>query len=305
MSNRQKQIKKNLELRATIIQAMRSFFIRRGFLEVETPARIPSPLPEAHIDAPDSGTWFLQPSPESCMKRLVSSGYNKIFQICKCFRGNERGERHLPELTMLEWYCTFSDYLDVMGQCEDLVKFLADKTGVPDALSYQGKTIGMTGTWERLKVTEAFDRYASVPLEAALASDNFDEIISFEIEPHLGWERPVFLYDYPRSKASLARCKHEDPQTAERFEMYIAGVELCNAFSELTDPIEQRMRFEADRQERRSNGKTDYPMPEKFLSALSSMPETAGCALGIDRLVMIFADVREIDDVVSFVPEEL
>ena len=305
MSNRQKQIKKNIELRATIIQSVRGFFIRRGFLEVETPVCIPSPLPETHIDAPSSGAWFLQPSPESCMKRLLSSGYHKIFQICRCFRENERGKKHLPELTMLEWYCAFSDYLDVMDQCEDLVKFLAEKTGAGDALSYQGQTINMTGNWDRLKVTEAFDRFAPVSLESALASNDFDEVISFEIEPHLGWERPIFLYDYPRSKASLARCKNEDQQTAERFEMYIGGLELCNAFSELTDPVEQRVRFEADRQERRIAGKAEYPMPEKFLDALSAMPEAAGCALGLDRLVMLFADAPEIDDVVSFTPEEL
>ena len=304
-SNRQKHIKKNLELRANIIQAVRSFFVRREFLEVETPVRIPCPLPEAHIDAPDSGTWFLQPSPEACMKRLVSSGYNKIFQICKCFRESERGDRHLPELTMLEWYCAFSDYLDVMDQCEDLVKFVADRSGFQGVLRYQGKNIDMAGAWDRLTVTEAFARYASVPMEAALVNNDFDEIISCEIEPHLGQERPLFLYDYPRSKASLAKCKHGDPQKAERFEMYIAGLELCNAFSELTDPVEQRMRFEEDRQSRALAGKVDYPMPEKFLDALSTMPEAAGCAFGIDRLVMIFADVREIDAVVSFIPEEL
>ena len=305
MSSRQTQIKKNLELRAKLIQMVRVFFMHRGFLEVETPIRIPRPLPEAHIDAPSSGTWFLQPSPESCMKRLLSSGYDNIFQICKCFRENERGARHLPELTMLEWYCAFSDYMDVMAQCEDLVKFLANKTGVTGKMNFQGKHISMTGNWDRLKVREAFDRYAPVSLEKALAADGFDEIISCEIEPNLGWERPVFLYDYPRSKASLAKCKQGDQQTAERFEMYIGGIELCNAFSELTDPTEQRMRFEADRQERQLAGKTNYPMPEKFLSALSAMPEAAGCALGIDRLVMLFADVTDIDDVVSFIPEEL
>jgi lysyl-tRNA synthetase class 2 len=239
------------------------------------------------------------------MKRLLSSGYDKIFQICKCFRENERGERHLPELTMLEWYCAFSDYMDLMDQCEDLLKFLANKTGAAKAMNYQGKRIHMSGGWDRLKVREAFDRYAPISLEKALAADDFDEIISCEIEPNLGWERPVFLYDYPISKASLARCKQGDQQTAERFEMYIGGVELCNAFSELTDPTEQRMRFEADRQERQLAGKTNYPMPEKFLSVLSAMPEAAGCALGIDRLVMLFANAPKIDDVVSFIPEEL
>ena len=305
ISNRQKKIKKNLELRANIIQAVRSFFISREFLEVETPVRIPCPLPEVHIDAPGSGTWFLHTSPEACMKHLVSAGYNRIFQICKCFRENERGERHLPELTMLEWYCVFADYLDLMDQCENLIKFVAIQIGCSGLLKYQKKKIDVTKPWERLSVKEAFDRYASVPLETALLGNDFDEIISCEIEPNLGQERPLFLYDYPASKASLARLKPGDPQKAERFEMYIAGVELCNAFSELTDQIEQRKRFEADRHDRIMAGKADYPMPEKFLKSLEAMPPTAGCALGIDRLVMIFADTREIDDVVSFIPEEL
>ncbi|MBW1893650.1 MAG: EF-P lysine aminoacylase GenX [Deltaproteobacteria bacterium] len=305
MSNRQKKIKKNLELRANIIQAVRSFFTSRKFLEVETPVRIPCPLPEVHIDAPGSGTWFLHTSPEACMKHLVSSGYQRIFQICKCFRENERGERHLPELTMLEWYCAFADYFDLMDQCEDLIRFVVKQTGDSGLLKYQGKEIDIAEPWERLSVKEAFDRYASVPLETALLGNDFDEIISYEIEPNLGRERPLFLYDYPYSKASLARLKHGDSKTAERFEMYIAGVELCNAFSELTDPVEQRKRFEADRHDRILAGKTDCPMPEKFLKSLEVMPPAAGCALGIDRLVMIFADTREIDDVVSFVPEEL
>lgn len=305
ISNRQRKIKANLELRARIIQAVRYFFASRDFLEVETPVRIPSPLPECHIDAPSSGTWFLHTSPEACMKPLVAAGYEKIFQICKCFREKERGERHLPEMTMLEWYLGHADYLDIMTQCEALVKLVARQCGFGGVLWYQGKKIDIETSWETLPVKEAFIRYASVSLESALENNYFDEAMSLEIEPNLGNGRPLILYDYPASRASLARLKPDDPKTAERFELYIGGVELCNAFSELTDPVEQRKRFEKERQERMICGKRDYPMPETFLNAIGAMPPTAGCALGLDRLVMLFADTREIDDVVAFIPEEL
>ncbi|MGD2011453.1 MAG: EF-P lysine aminoacylase EpmA [Desulfobacterales bacterium] len=305
MPYRQTACLPNLRLRARIIRTVRQFFTEHDYLEVETPIRIPAPAPEAHIDAQPSGSWFLQTSPELCMKRLLAAGYPRIFQICKCFRRNERGGRHLPELTLLEWYTAGTNYNGMMAQCEALIGSVARVAGSGDMLRYQGQRIDLTPPWPRLTVAEAFDRLSSVSVEEALKENRFDEVMGLDIEPQLGIDKPVFLYDYPAACGALARLKPEDCRLAERFELYIGGLELCNAFTELTDPTEQRLRFEEERKMRRLAGKSVTPMPAKFLSALKEMPAAAGNALGIDRLVMLFADTTEIDDVVAFTPEEL
>ncbi len=302
---RQSSIEQNLRLRAQIIQAIRRFFIKNDYLEVETPIRIPAPAPETHIDAQPSGNRFLQTSPELCMKQLLASGYPRIFQICKCFRQNERGNKHLPELTMLEWYTAGKDYRDMMNQCEDLIGFVTECNGLKDSITYQGKHIDLTKPWFRMSVTDAFDRFASISMEQAILIGKFDEVIASEIEPRLGQKKPLFLYDYPASSGSLAKLKPNNNLLAERFELYIGGLELCNAFTELIDPDEQRKRFEKELTCRKRSGKQVYPMPEAFLEALKFMPEATGNALGIDRLVMLFADTTRIDDVVAFMPEEL
>ena len=302
---RQTDIKKNLELRAQIIQAVRRFFIEQGFLEIETPCRIPAPAPEAHIDAEISGDWFLQTSPELYMKRLLASGYPRIFQICRCFRKKERGSRHLPEFSLLEWYCAGIDYFDMMGQSENLIRFVGHTLLRSDTLVYQGRQIDLRSPWERMTVAEAFDRFAAISMETALLQESFDETMALEIEPHLGPQKPLFLYDYPSSKSALAKLKSDDPSIAQRFELYISGLELCNAFTELNDPESQRKRFEKEQGFREALGKTLYPMPEKFLACVHDMPDASGNALGIDRLVMLFADTGRIDGGVAFTPEEL
>ena len=304
-NNRQKTLQTNLQLRARIIEATRQFFTRNGYLEIETPVRIPAPAPEAHIDAVASGDLFLQTSPELCMKRLLASGFTRIFQICKCFRQTERGHLHLPEMTLLEWYRTDSTYQDLMDECEAFIMSVARRMGTTDILIYQGQNIKLAPPWPRIPVTDAFEKFASGSLETALANDQFDAIMAVQIEPRLGRSQPVFLVDYPACRAALAKLKPEDPRYAERFELYIGGVEICNAFSELTDPVEQRARFERERDQRRKAGKTIYPLPERFLAALEDLPAAAGNALGMDRLTMLFADTKQIDDVVAFTPEEL
>ncbi len=298
-------IKKHLQLRADIIRTVRSFFQSNGYLEVETPVRIPAPAPEAFIDAVATGACFLQTSPELCMKRLLASGYNRIFQICRCFRRNERGSLHLPEFTILEWYAANRNYLDMMDQSEDLIRYVASRTGFDNRLEYDGNSIDLAHPWERMSVVDAFAEFSPLTMEDALKQDRFDEIMGLEIEPHLGIAKPLFLYDYPASAGALARLKPGDCNFAERFELYISGIELCNAFSELTDPDEQRTRFEQENRQRRLAGKKEYPRPGKFLDALHSMPEAAGNALGIDRLVMLLANAATIDAVVAFTPEEL
>lgn len=290
-----------LEARARILQSIRAFFVGRDYLEVETPQRIPGNAPEGHIDAVPSGDWFLHTSPELCMKRLLAAGYPRLFQLCRCWREGERGSRHLPEFTLLEWYRSHSDYHHLMGECEALLRAL-----VPSCeLHWQGQTLDLRSPWERLSVAEAFVRHASIPLDEALDSERFDECLALEIEPQLGRTTPTFLIEYPAQLAALARHKPGDPSVAERFELYLCGIELANAFSELTDATEQRQRFAREEAQRRAAGKPPYPSPERFLAELPAMPPSAGIALGIDRLVMMLTDTTRIDDIVAFTPEIL
>ncbi len=296
---------KALQKRALIIHAVRTFFHDNNFLEVETPLRLPSIIPEAHIDSFGTEGWFLQTSPELCMKRLVSQGYERIFQICKCFRKNERSDKHLPELTMLEWYAKDETYLDLMNTCQNLVRYIAKKTGDSGTINFQDKSIDLKKNFLKLSVKDAFLKFTDTTMEKACSTGKFDEIVSFEIEPNLGLDQPVFLYDYPVSLGALAKSKQDNPDLAERFELYIAGIELANGFSELIDPEEQKARFESELSSRKAQGKKNIPIPEKFLSDLLNMPETAGIALGIDRLIMLFCNLTSIDNSVAFTPEQL
>ena len=239
------------------------------------------------------------------MKRMLAAGFPRIFQICKCFRQSERGRRHLPELTMLEWYKTGTNYMELMEECEDLIGYVTGILGRGNTLKYGTRSISLAKPWSHISVTEAFQKFGSISMNTALKTDAFDEVMALEIEPNLGDPVPVFLYDYPARHGALARLKPQNHLLAERFELYVAGVELCNGFSELIDAAEQRDRFEKEQRLRRSLAKPVYPMPEKFLASLVDMPEAAGNALGIDRLVMLFADTDNIDDVVAFTPEEL
>jgi len=302
--NRLKTKHKNLVLRSNIIQLIRSYFIENGYIEVETPIRIQEPTPEAFIDSILSENFYLHTSPELSMKKLIASGFTKIFQICKCFRANERSEIHLSEFTLLEWYRCNASYMDLMDECERLITYIATNIALSNTFDYQGHSISLNFPWKRITVSKAFDMYATVSLRVAMEKDQFDEVMVYEIEPALG-KQPVFLYDYPKERAALAQLKPDNKNFAERFELYIAGYELANAFSELTDSDEQRKRFLMEIDERKSFGKPTYPIPESFLKSIKYLPETGGIALGIDRLIMIFADVARIDDVVAFTSEEL
>jgi len=297
--------KASLRRRQAIVAAIRDFFYARDFLEVETPNRIPAPAPEVYVDPFSSGTWFLHPSPEVCMKRLLAAGYERLFQICKCYREGERGRRHLPEFTLLEWYRAGEDYTALMADCENLIADTAQRLALGRCFVYQGQVIDLEPPWERITVDEAFRRYTGMTAEDVLAADRFEEILVEEVEPHLGFGRPTFLCDYPLPLASLARRKNDDSRVAERFELYVCGMELANGFSELTDPAEQRRRFQEAIAERNRLGKVPSPMPESFLDDLSRMKEAAGIALGLDRLVMVLTDAAMIDQVVAFTPEML
>ena len=275
-----------LSERARVLRVIRAFFDARGFTEVETPVRIPAPAPEPHIDCPPSGDWFLRASPELQMKKLLAAGMERIYQIGPCFRAGEKGRRHSPEFTMLEWYRANADYSHIATDAEALVaEVLRPRRGAALPVPFQ-----------RITVREAYLRWAGWDPVEAWDQDRFDFDMATKIEPNLPKE-PLFLTDYPASAASLARLKADDPRVAERWELYVDGIELANAFTELTDPAEQRRRFEAAREERRMLGEADYPLDEEFLDALARMPPSGGVALGVDRLVMLACGASSIADV--------
>jgi len=287
-----------------MIQAMRLFFEDRGYLEVETPALIPAPPPEIHIDAIPAGNRYLQTSPELFMKRMVASGYDRIFQISRSFRNGERGSLHLPEFTLLEWYRAGIGYVELMEECEALLIHVSHHLGKGPNLHYQGMDIDMKPPWDRISVHDAFRSFSSWTPEDAVKEGCFDEIMIQDLEPHLGKVRPTFLYDYPAPFAALARIKPNEPGIAERFELYIGGVELANGFTELTEVKEQGERFLREQQKRKEMGKPVYPLPHRFLRSLEHLPPCAGIALGVDRLAMVFSDASDIKEVVPFTPEE-
>ena len=291
------------------MRLVRRFFHQQGFLEVDTPVRQPVLLPESTIRPLTSATWFLQTSPEQCMKQLLARSQVNIFQICPCFRADERGNRHLEEFTMLEWYRIDGDYVDLMTDCRALLCYLKEsliaRAEFRDILARSCLgTMPVDSEWERVTVAEAFARWGSLSLAAALESDRFDELAVIEIEPHLGLHTPTLLHDYPADCASLARLKKDDLNLAERFELYINGMELANGFSELTDAAEQRQRFEEelDRIEQRDGARP--PMPEKFLEDLEKLDRAAGIAFGLDRLFMLLLSAESINEVVSFSPDD-
>ena len=293
-------LRHNLELRARTLEAIRSFFQDHGYLAVETPVRIPAPAPEAHIEAVPSGPWYLAPSPELHMKRLLAAGYPRIFQISRCFRGGERGRHHNPEFTMLEWYRADSDYLEAIQETERLVAYVASRVRGGTVVQRSGSSLDLTPPWERLSVADAFQRLAGWRPGPQPDPHRFNLDLAERVEPQIGQGHPTVLFDYPASLASLARLKAGAPDVAERFEVYAGGLELANGFSELTDALEQRRRFQAEALKRRDSRRGAYPMPEAFLDSLRDMPPASGVALGVDRLVMLLADASCIDDVLAF-----
>jgi elongation factor P--(R)-beta-lysine ligase len=319
----------HLEARNRLRCATRAVFTARGFVEVETPALQKSPGLEPHLKAfatelevpgEPPAARFLQTSPEFAMKKLLVAGMPRIFQLARCFRNAERGATHAPEFTMLEWYRAGAAYLDLIEDCEALLRAAGARL-----LTWQGRICDPHGSWERLTVAEAFARFCGIdilatapdPLDPSLDllaqaarplgiaphpgdswEDLFFRIFLASIEPKLGIGAPTVLYDYPISMAALARAKPGDPRLCERFELYCCGLELANAFGELTDAKEQARRFAADQAKKRALYGEAYPVDEDFLAALEfGLPESAGIALGFDRLVMLCSGANHIDEV--------
>ena len=320
-------------MRNRILAAFRGWFAARDFTEIDAACLQVSPGNEAHLSAfateavGASGArtpLYLHTSPEFACKKLLAAGERRLFSVARVFRNRERGPLHHPEFTMLEWYRAEAPYGALMTDCADLLGLAAETAGAC-RLTFRGRECDPHAEPERLTLAEAFDRFAAIDLLASVAptgetdretlaaavavaglrvaaddtwADLFSRVLVAKVEPHLGIGRPTILCEYPVSEAALARPAPHDRRVAERFELYACGVELANAFGELTDPTEQRRRFEAEMAEKLRVYGERYPIDEDFLAALAVMPEAAGIALGFDRLAMLACGCPRIDDVI-------
>jgi len=322
-----------LRARARIKARLRDYFVQSAFAEVECGALQLSPGNEAHLHAFRT-EWiaaaggrhalYLHSSPEFACKKLLAAGEQRIFEFARVFRNRERGPLHAPEFTMLEWYRAGEPYEAAGADCLTVLRLAAETAGAK-SMSFRDRSCDPLSEPERLRVGEAFLRHAGIDLLATLSEDGtgrrdvlavqavraghtvaendnwadiFSKVLAGVIEPKLGTDRPTILYEYPRCEAALARATPHDPRVAERFELYVCGVELANGFGELTDADEQRRRFESEMAEKERIYGERYPVDEEFLAALKAMPEASGVALGFDRLVMLATGARKIDDVI-------
>lgn len=311
-----KKLKSNPEFwrifkkRAEIIEKTRRFFKKGGFLEVQTPSLVPSLIPESYLEIfatelkdKMGRKWpaYLTPSPELWHKKLLVAGATKIFEITKSFRNTDiGGSLHNPEFTLLEWYRTNADHWTTMKDCENLIRFLASSA---KKITYQGKTIRLDQPFERITVAEAFRKYAG---KTPGSDQDFEVTYVRDIEPQLGQKRPTLIYNYPARFAPLAKTNSQDPGVKERFELYLFGIEIADAYNELTDPVEQRQQFKKEIRQRKKLGKTNHPVDWDFVKALEEgLPSCSGVALGIDRLVMIFTNQTKISQVILFAGAEI
>jgi lysyl-tRNA synthetase class 2 len=318
--------------RNALARSVRGWFEGQGFIEVETAVLQVSPGNETHLhafgttiidNAGEAAPLYLHTSPEFACKQLLAAGETQIFSLGKVWRNRERGPLHHPEFTMLEWYRTGAPYETLMADCAALLALAAETTGTR-TFCFRGREVDPFATPERLTLAEAFDRFAGTDLLASVAedgetdrdhlaagataagvrvanddtwSDIFSRVLVELIEPRLGEGRATILCEYPTPEAALARRKPGTPKVAERFELYACGVELANAFAELTDPVEQRARFEVDMVEKQRIYGERYPIDEDFLAALAAMPPASGAALGFDRLAMLATGAERIEQV--------
>ena len=289
----------NLTRRSALFRAIREYFYDRDFIEVETPVKIHAPAPEEFIESVRAEGDFLRTSPELAMKVMLADGFERIFQIGSCFRADEPGRRHREEFTMLEFYARGMEYREQAQFTAGFVAEAARRVLGGESVVYRGREVDL-GSHEFITVEEAFRRYAGVSTQEAERQDRFDELMVTKIEPELGRGRLTFLTDYPANRASLARLRADNPAVAERWELYIEGIELANAFGELTDAAEQKARFRAALEFRAAHGMHPYPEAVEFFAALDrGLPQSSGCAMGLDRLAMIFCDADDIGDVRS------
>ena len=294
------RLRPNLKRRALILDFTREFFKNQDFLEVETPTRMPAVAPEPYIIPFESGDWFLSTSPELHMKRMLAAGYEKLFQFSHCFRKGERGRWHNPEFTMLEWYRAGADYDRIIRDIEELITALAKKLGFKNTVNYGGQAIEIRPPWPRTTVKDAFVSAAGWDPTGDCVARRFDIDFVEKVLPSFNPRRPTVLVDYPSQMASLARLKPGDAAVAERAEVFIGGLEMANAYSELADAAEQEKRFRETIGQIRKERDQNMAMPQLFMESLARLPACGGVALGIDRVVMLLCDAPSIDDVMAF-----
>jgi lysyl-tRNA synthetase class 2 len=294
-----------LARRAEALKIARRYFDEQSFVEVETPTRLRAPGLDANVEPIESDGGWLSTSPELHLKRLIVGGMPRMFEFARCHRAEELGTYHEPEFTLLEWYRAFESVESVMRDAEALVRKIIQALSGQSQLKHREFTVQMDQPFVRLSVAEAMKIHAGIEDGLALAEHDPDRWFHTwvdQVEPALAsYPVPIFVIDYPVSQAALARRKPADPSVAERFELYCAGVELCNGFGELTDPDEQQARFEAELSERRKRDLPLVPLDQRFLNALrEGMPTCSGNALGFDRLVMLATGANTIADVQAF-----
>ncbi|MDO8626098.1 MAG: EF-P lysine aminoacylase EpmA [Candidatus Magasanikbacteria bacterium] len=327
------RLKKIYETRLLITRLTREFFWSLGFSEAETPLAVGYPGQEPYLnpvpvvfEEPNKTkhNFYLHTSPEFSLKKLLAAGFSKVFEITKTFRNNEdlRG-LHSPEFTMIEWYRAPGSLEGIMSDAENLFKSIARKLN-QNFVEYNNKKISISREWEKKTMREIWQEYLQVNLDDYLEveplqelavklglalggeqknkakyEDLFFKIFLNKIEPHLGLEQPIFIYDYPSRFCSLSRLSRPDSRYAERFELYIGGLEIANAFGELTAADEQNRRLEKDKALRASLGKPTWPVDPDFIAALKSgIPEAGGIALGVDRMVLLFTGAKDINEVI-------
>lgn len=327
---------KILSIRSDILRLIRNFFYAENFIEIESPLLVPSPGLEVHLEGLkiENQPYYLITSPEYQLKRLLSGGLQKIYSLGKVFRGDETGNMHNPEFTMLEWYRAFSNWSELVQDVESICFKLAQFIHGTPQVMIDNKIYDLTPPWPQLSVSQAFKDYANIDLTGAESvqelsqkiavqgfdvpngsifwSDLFFSVFVNEIEPKLAeyktgdFFRPVVLHDWPLPLCALAQKKPENSNFVERFEAYIGGIELCNGFGELTNADEQKQRLLKDIQERKQRGLPVYPIDEKFLLALKEgIPHSSGVAMGVDRLIMLLLGVSTIEDVLPFSIKEV
>ncbi|WP_370557172.1 elongation factor P--(R)-beta-lysine ligase [Edwardsiella tarda] len=306
----------NLLKRASIMATIRRFFSDRGVLEVDTPSMSQATITDVHLvpfqthfvgpGVAQGMTLYLMTSPEYHMKRLLAAGSGPIYQLCRSFRNEESGRYHNPEFTMLEWYRPHYDMYRLMNEVDDLLQQVLECESA-ETLSYQQAFIRHLDV-DPLSADKTQLREAAAKLDLSNVADKEEDrdtllqlLFAFGVEPHIGKERPAFVYHFPASQASLAQISTEDHRVAERFEVYYRGVELANGFHELTDADEQRLRFEQDNRKRAALSLPQQPLDEHLLAALAhGMPDSSGVALGVDRLIMLALSAERLSEVIAF-----
>ncbi|OGH92223.1 MAG: EF-P lysine aminoacylase GenX [Candidatus Magasanikbacteria bacterium RIFOXYD2_FULL_39_9] len=327
------RLKEIYNTRIEIIKLIREFFWSQGFIETDTPVAVRlasqepylNPLPiTIHDPNGKQVDFYLRTSPEYSLKKLLAAGYEKVFEIGKCFRDFESFVgNHNTEFTMVEWYRAPGKYQDIMDDTENLFKFIGKKLN-KDKVQYKEKEINILEDWDRLSMKEVWQKFIGVNLDDYLQVDKmaelakskgyniqenepyediFYKIFLNEIESNLGNDRPVFVYDYPAQMSSLSRLCEHDNRYAERFELYVGGLELANAFGELTDAVEQEKRLVEDMEKRKQLGKETWPVDPDFINALAGLPagalaQVGGIALGVDRMVVLFTGAKDLNETI-------